>query len=139
MDLLTPPSPGTAAGERVIASPRVRNGRVLFVTVVPGSDPCAPGGKTRLMELDVFSGSRLDYSPFDLDGNGVIDDHDFVEITLPDGTKQPYPISSVVLGVDYGTSPGIISGSNREIYYVTGDDRDRTDDGPFFGGDDITG
>jgi len=138
MDLLNPPS-GTQAGERMIANPRVRNGRVLFVTVVPGSDPCTPGGKTRLMELNVNTGARLDGSPFDLNGDGRIDDNDFVQVTLPDGTRQPFPVSSVAVSVDYGTSPGIISGNNMEVYYISGDDRDRVGSAPFLDGDDIVG
>jgi len=126
MDLLIPPTPGTAEGERMIANPRVRNGRALFVTVVPGSDPCVPGGKTRFTELDIFSGSRLDDPPFDVNGDGRVDDNDMIVITLPDGTKERYSASSIELDLNYGTSPGMIANDNTDVFYVTGEDPDTT-------------
>jgi len=43
------------------------------------------------------------------------------------------------VSVDYGTSPGIISGNNLEMYYISGDDRDRESSAPFKDGDDIDG
>jgi type IV pilus assembly protein PilY1 len=140
MDLLTPPyPPGTQAGERMIANPRVRNGRVLFVTVVPGADPCVPGGKTRLIQLDVTTGVRPSESPFDLNGDGTINDADMVQVTLANGTQISMPVSSVTVAVDYGTSPGVISSSNFEVYYISGDDRDRTGPTPCLTGNDICG
>lgn len=124
LDLLDAPNPpGTARGERMISTPRVRNGRVIFVTIVPGgTDPCAQGGKTRLTELDAVSGSRLDDAPLDLNGDGLINDDDNVEIVLPDNTRVDVPVSSVTLGVNYGTAPGVISGGDAEYYYISGDD-----------------
>jgi type IV pilus assembly protein PilY1 len=39
------------------------------------------------MVMDAFSGSRLDTSPFDLNGDGEFDSKDYV--SLSDGTKVP--------------------------------------------------
>lgn len=138
LDLLNPPNPpGTARGERMVSNPRVRNGRILFVTVVPGgSDPCLPGGKTRLTELDMVTGSRLKTPPFDLNGDGVIDDEDLAEVTLTDGTRIDVPVTSVTVAVDYGTSPGVIASADAEFYYISGDKNEQSNP---LGGDDIYG
>lgn len=129
---------GTAEGERMISNPRIRNGRITFITIVPGSDPCTPGGKTRLTQLDAASGSRLPSAPFDLNGDGVIDASDQATVTLPNNNTQQIPPASVTVQVDYGTTPGVIAGNNADYYYVSGDDRDRTGPNPL-GGDDIFG
>jgi type IV pilus assembly protein PilY1 len=123
LDLLTPA--GANTGERMIANPRIRNGRILFVSIVPGSDPCAPGGKSRLTELDVVTGGAPPSPPFDLNGDGRIDDNDLVTITLPDGTTQRVAPASLTLIVDYATSPGVIASSTADYVYISGDDRDR--------------
>ena len=49
MDLV---SPSGFQGERVIANPLLRNGRVIFTTLIPDQDPCGFGGDSWLMELD---------------------------------------------------------------------------------------
>ncbi len=77
-----------AEGERVVVAPLLRGGRVVFVTMIPESDPCGWGGTSWLMELDAESGARLDSSPFDINGDGDFTIEDFVEIfdTNNDGT-----------------------------------------------------
>lgn len=67
-------------GERVIAAPLLRNGRIIFVTLIPDPNPCNSGGSSWLMELDAVNGSRLDTSPFDINNDGVIDLLDLVAI-----------------------------------------------------------
>jgi type IV pilus assembly protein PilY1 len=129
---------GSAEGERMISNPKIRNGRITFVTIVPGADPCNPGGKTRLTQLDAASGSRLDTAPFDLNADGTIDTSDLADVTLSNNTHQQTAVSSITVQVDYGTTPGVIAGSNADYYYISGDDRDRTGPNPL-GGDDIFG
>jgi len=72
-------------GERVISAPLLRNGRIIFVTLVPDPNPCNSGGSSWLMELDAVSGSRLDTSPFDINNDGVIDIDDLVQMYDVDG------------------------------------------------------
>ncbi|MFK7958394.1 MAG: pilus assembly protein [Lysobacterales bacterium] len=43
-------------GERVVATPRVEFGTLLFTTFEPTNTPCLPGGIPRLYILDAFSG-----------------------------------------------------------------------------------
>jgi len=83
---------GTTYGERVVVEPVVRNNRVIFVTLIPDEDPCSSGGDGWIMELNADSGSRLPTSPFDVNGDGLIDSDDFVnysnEDTIISGVKS---------------------------------------------------
>jgi type IV pilus assembly protein PilY1 len=93
MDLV-PPS-GTLEGERVIADPALRHGRIIFVTYIPSVDPCSSGADSWIMELDPLTGSRLEFSPFDLNNNGGFETGDYVTIDIDgDGTPDaPVPTS----------------------------------------------
>lgn len=77
---LVPPGTSSAGpgGERVIYPPIVRYDRVIFVTMVPDDDPCTPGGKSWLMELDFTSGSRTVVSVFDFVEDGVFNNADLL-------------------------------------------------------------
>ncbi|WP_188396437.1 pilus assembly protein [Oxalicibacterium flavum] len=63
-------------GERVIYNPVVRNGRLIFTTIVPSENVCTSGGGSWLMELDAVTGGALDSSPLDVNRDGVINDAD---------------------------------------------------------------
>ncbi len=62
----------------------LRNGRVIFTTLIPDSDICAYGGRSWLMDMDALGGSRLAYSPFDLNRDSEYNATDYVEL---DGVK----------------------------------------------------
>jgi type IV pilus assembly protein PilY1 len=76
LDLLKPGP--TYQGEKQVTNPIVRNGAVLFTTLIPSNDPCDFGGDGWLMELDLLNGGQLDATPFDLNNDGVFDDNDLV-------------------------------------------------------------
>jgi len=78
MDLLTPPS--TAAGERVVVQALLRNGRIIFATMTPDNGKCSFGGSSWLMEVDALTGNRLNETPFDLTGNGIISSEDMAKL-----------------------------------------------------------
>lgn len=63
-------------GERQVSNAIVRNGRVIFTTLVPSSVECEFGGKSFLMELDFRSGGALGYPAFDLNSDGEYDSDD---------------------------------------------------------------
>ena len=46
-----------AQGERVVALPILRNGRVIFPTLTPSPNPCEFGGSSWLMEIDATAGA----------------------------------------------------------------------------------
>ncbi|MCQ4318305.1 PilC/PilY family type IV pilus protein [Pseudomonas zhaodongensis] len=76
-----------AKGERVISQAQLGGNRVTFSTLIPSADPCDAGGTSWIMSLDLATGSRLAYSYFDYNGDGKIDESDYIE--LEDGTKVP--------------------------------------------------
>jgi type IV pilus assembly protein PilY1 len=64
IDLLTPPSPGTQKGERMISAPMLFGGRVLFQTVTPSQSVCDYGGSSWFMQVDPATGGELLASGF---------------------------------------------------------------------------
>jgi type IV pilus assembly protein PilY1 len=64
-------------GERQVSDSVVRSGRTIFTTLIPpvaqsgASDPCKFGGEGWLMELNAVTGARMEFSPFDVNGDGV--------------------------------------------------------------------
>lgn len=81
-------------GERVIYRALLLGDTIVFVTLTPSGDECNPDGTGWLMELDAGDGSRLDESPFDLNGDGMFDESDDVsydddgDAATPDATHS---------------------------------------------------
>jgi type IV pilus assembly protein PilY1 len=110
-------------GERVVSRAVVRGDRVIFATLIPATDPCAFGGDSWLMELNTFSGGRLDYALFDLDGDGLFDDDDWVDVTLPDGTVERMPPSGLAPEANIIKTPAVITGigpNDDEVKIISG-------------------
>ena len=55
MDLVSPVE--GYKNEKQVSTPIVRNGNVIFTTVIPETNPCSGGGRSWIMELSVLSGS----------------------------------------------------------------------------------
>jgi type IV pilus assembly protein PilY1 len=95
IDLVSPASTDYQ-GERQVTNPTVRNGAVIFTTLVPDDDPCKFGGTSWLMELDALTGSRLSKPPFDLNRDG--------QFTAPNDTEgvdeDGNPITPSGIGYD---------------------------------------
>ena len=105
----------------------LRNGRVIFTTLIPYTDPCSTGGTSWLMEIDALTGSRLEESPFDNNRDGQFSDEDFVEITLADGSKIKVPVSGMQSDVGIAQRPGILSSENAEFKYLSGTAKNSAD------------
>lgn len=105
LDLLWKTSRGGpgAKGERVISQAQLGGNRVTFSSLIPSADPCDAGGTSWIMSIDLATGSRLAYSYFDYNGDGKIDEGDYIE--LDDGTKIPV---SGVADPDEGAVKGTI-------------------------------
>jgi type IV pilus assembly protein PilY1 len=80
IDLLKPPSPGTAVGERVISAPMLFGGKLLFQTIVPSLSPCEYGGGSWLMQVDPATGGEPQTATFDVNGDGLFNSADMVDI-----------------------------------------------------------
>ena len=116
-------------GERMVADPVLRDGKIIFVTLLPLDDPCDFGGDSWLMEVSAANGSRLDITPFDLNGDGNFDTDDFVS----DGSGGTEAVGGVKSGVGIMPTPGILKdntygtgggggsgGKGREFKYFSG-------------------
>lgn len=111
---------GQKSGERVVSTPLLRHGRVIFPTIIPSATPCGPGGSSWLMELDAITGGRLEYTAFDLSGDKEFDEKDFVTI-LEDGKEVKIPVSGLKLDAIIDT-PGVIQGETSEIKFIVNPD-----------------
>ncbi len=112
-------------GERIVANPLVRNGRVIFPTLVPETDACSYGGTSWLMELDALNGARLSESPFDLDDDGAINTNDYVQYDSDgdgdiDADDEWVPVSGKESTVGIIKTPGVISTGDDEVKYTSG-------------------
>jgi type IV pilus assembly protein PilY1 len=115
LDLVSPsPTAGFGTqGEKQVTNPIVRDGKVVFTTLIPNANPCGAGGSSWLMELDMLSGGRLLTAPFDINNDGQFTAADMV--VLPGGGGATVQIS----GVQWGTagilqSPGVIEGETGQ-------------------------
>ncbi|WP_339459210.1 pilus assembly protein [Pseudomonas sp. EA_105y_Pfl2_R69] len=92
-----------ALGERVVAKATLRSDRVIFTTMTPSADPCAFGGTSWIMSVNLSSGGRLNYVYFDANGDGDLDDDD---TTIIGDDDIPW---SGISDVDAGVSKGVTS------------------------------
>ena len=112
-------------GERVAYNPLVRPGNVLvFATLIPGGNPCVPGGDGWIMELNALSGARFSTPTFDTNGDGVIDEGDLVQIAGDPSSKGGAGGVKSLVGIT--PTPTVLrvsrgsSGSSFEIKYAPG-------------------
>lgn len=123
MDLLEPS--GVPRGERVVSTPIVVANRVIFVTLIPNTDPCSPGGESWLMEINTLTGAALNDSVFDLDNNDQFDANDLVNGSVASGVKSSVGISKTPVWLNKnadiafkelsGTSGGIATIKNKGL------------------------
>jgi len=112
-------------GERVITSPVLRNGRIIFATnyytsSMTNNPPMScdaseiqASGTGWIMQLDALHGSRLAYSPYDLDGNGYYND----SVLDLDGDQAA--VSGLQFDENIAT-PTIIADGNSELIITSG-------------------
>ena len=108
-------------GERVVSRPIVRGGRVIFTTLIPSQDPCDFGGTGWLMEVDAFSGGRLDDPVFDINEDGSFDEGDFLDY-IADGSDDDRgtPPSGIRSRDGIIPTPAIISAGEIEYKFLSG-------------------
>jgi len=116
MDLVSPGN--VERGERQITNSVLRNNRIIFTTTIPSTDPCLPGGSSWLMEMDAVSGSRLVYSPFDLNGDRAFTSADFVTVTIGDEQVQ-VPVSGVKTSGGGAATPNVMATEEGEVKCIS--------------------
>lgn len=117
---LVPPS-GVPEGERVVSRPLLRDGRIIFTTLIPApqDEPCEFGGTGWLMELDATEGGRLNMTVLDINGDGLFNDEDFVTVTV-NGNTVKVPVSGLRSTIGIISTPGIIEAGRTEYKYTSG-------------------
>lgn len=102
IDLLNPPAPGTAEGERVISDAQLFGDVLVVSSIIPTADACQADGRGYLNALDAYTGTSTGPSLFDLDGDGAFEDEVIGNDKLP--------VGSVDLGVGMPTLAEILRG-----------------------------
>lgn len=102
MDLL---SPSGYQAEKQVTNPIVRDGKVIFTTLIPDANPCSAGGTSWLMELDLLSGKRLSEAPFDINGDGQ-----FTTDDIPPGGNGGHVSGVSRDNTGIWQAPGVIEG-----------------------------
>ncbi len=117
MDLVnTGVTPLNNKGERQVTSALLRNGRIIFTTLIPSGSSCVFGGDGWLMELDAADGSRLGDPPFDVDGDGVFD-------LVTDKNGNAVPPSGIKSRVGAPSEPSVLDrGDGTEVKTISGSD-----------------
>jgi type IV pilus assembly protein PilY1 len=85
-----------SARERMVSDVIVRSGVLTVVSFSPSNSLCGGSGESWLMTLNACSGARLSKAQFDINGDGLVDTKDLVNI----GTSQN-PIMVVPSGIKY--------------------------------------
>jgi type IV pilus assembly protein PilY1 len=96
-------------GEMQVTDSILRNGHVIFTTLIPNSDPCENGGTSWLMDMNLFTGSRFAESPID-----VNNDTKFTE------TLNGVPITGVRSKVGIEPKGGMVSSENCDYIIFPG-------------------
>lgn len=128
MDLKSPVN--GAEGERVVTEALLRAGRVIFVTLIPNTDPCAGGGSSWFMELDAINGKRLERAPFDVNGDGYINEADLRAIYDIDGDDDVDDDDKTQMsGIRFHNQgimnkPSVLSDGQQEQKYLPGSNGD---------------
>lgn len=91
-------------GERVVSKPLIKFNRAIFVTVIPSTDACSPGGDSWLMELDLMSGGAPPTSVFDFNNDDAFDSSDEVSGQVVAGIKSTVGISKTPVWLDKSTT-----------------------------------
>ena len=114
-------SPGLSkgVGERQVAEMMYRHKRLIFNTLIPSSDACDFGGRSWLMEIEPFSGARLSYSVFDVNGDNAVNDDDYVDVPDGNGGSTRVPASGKQFD-ELATTPSVVEDGEVERKYMSG-------------------
>ena len=97
-------------GERVVDRPLLVGEHLVFTTLIPSQDVCSFGGDGWLMELNPFSGGRLPYSVFDLNGDNRFDENDYAI----DNNNTTQQVSGKKSKEGIITTPSVINNGDKD-------------------------
>ncbi|MGE3541425.1 MAG: pilus assembly protein [Candidatus Tectimicrobiota bacterium] len=112
-----------APGERQVSDSVLRNGRILFTTLIPNEQICGFGGSGFLVALDVNGGVRPPTTIFDVNRDRILSAADNAASGDPSGTP-PSSHSGVInaLQSDVGIlgAPTIQASGTTDTLYISG-------------------
>jgi type IV pilus assembly protein PilY1 len=88
---------GTALGEQVLATPVLRDGKLLVSTHIPTGDECAPQQQGWLMILNAANGGMADTGLLDIDDDGLLNEPPIAGIG---NLGNPFAAPTLVAGAD---------------------------------------
>jgi type IV pilus assembly protein PilY1 len=104
-------------GERQVSDSILRDGRIIFTTLIPDTEPCSFGGDSWLMEFDAITGGRLSESPFDLNNDDKFDEDDLVNVS---SSEDPIAVSGMKSTEGILPTPTILPAGSVEYKYGSG-------------------
>jgi type IV pilus assembly protein PilY1 len=107
------------AGERQVSDSILRNGRIIFTTLIPNTAVCTFGGTGWLMELDVRGGRRLEFASFDFNQDQQFTDADLVSVNI-DGSEVRVAASGIKSSQGIIPTPSVLSAGNVEFKFASG-------------------
>ena len=121
MDLAYP-SNATTSGERSVSTPSLLEDRIIFTTIIPSANPCAPGGESWLMEVLALTGQRPSNTILDANNDGTFNGGDDYGSTPVSGAKSSIGMikvpaiikkGSTAFKILTGTSGGFMTINNK--------------------------
>ncbi|MEP7243212.1 MAG: PilC/PilY family type IV pilus protein [Gammaproteobacteria bacterium] len=108
-------SPKGFNGEMQVSDSVIRNGHIIYTTLIPSADPCKFGGTSWLMDMNLFQLSNSPQSAFDIDGDGKLDEQ--VNTEYVNGIQSTSGVNSTPLiqegeNCDYAFLPGTSGGQD---------------------------
>lgn len=92
-------------GEKLIYDMSLYGRGLIFSTVRTSDDPCGAGMASTIYAVDPGTGGRTEYTPFDMNGDGLFDSKDAYADQLVSGTETK-PGDPVISGSKLFTSDG---------------------------------
>jgi len=116
------------SGEKGTVDVMLRNGNAIAISYKPDDVPCSAGGNSVIHEFSAESGARLTRPQFDINGDGVIDENDMINIgtdenpiwVVPTGIQMPGQIQppAILIDPDTGLEIKYLSSSSGTIEKV---------------------
>ena len=95
-------------GERVVSTPLVLGDRIIFVTLIPNTDPCTPGGDSWVMQVSALTGGAPASSVFDFNNDEAFNDVDRYNLNVVSGIKSTVGIGKTPVVLTKDTSTGYL-------------------------------
>jgi type IV pilus assembly protein PilY1 len=108
-----------ATGERAVMDVFIRDNVLNSVTTIPSNSPCGAGGKSFIMSMDACAGGMLGTPFFDVNGDGILDMNDMINIGSPAKPIWVVPSGIQKTGIYY--TPAVLSlpGDIARSFYST--------------------